>query len=163
MNRKFFTSLAAAGLLACTVISAQAAPVLQETGIGYIQRAEAGSALETEAYKLVNRQRKAHGLAPLAADFSLGALARIKSQDMAANGYFDHTSPTYGSPFTMMKSLGVSYTSAGENIAKGYRSAAEVVAAWMASDSHRANILSERYTAMGIGYSNGCWTQWLIG
>lgn len=162
MNRKFFTSLAAAGLLACTIISAQAAPVLLETTASYIQHTETGSSQEAEAYRLVNQKRQANGLPPLAADFSLGAMARIKSRDMAANNYFDHTSPTYGSPFTMMKSLGISYTSAGENIAKGYHSAADVVAAWMASDSHRANLLSTAYTAMGIGYFNGYWTQWLI-
>ena len=81
---------------------------------------------------------------------------------MADNDYFSHTSPTYGSPFTMMRSLGVSYTSAGENIAKGYTSAEDVVAAWMASPSHRANLLASRYVTVGIGYADGYWAQWLI-
>ena len=63
----------------------------------------------------------------------------------------------------LMKQLGISYRSAGENIAKGYTSAEAVVNAWMASASHRANILSEKYTSMGIGFVDGYWTQWLIG
>ena len=82
---------------------------------------------------------------------------------MRDQGYFSHTSPTYGSPFSMMQSLGITYRSAGENIAKGYATAEAVVNAWMASDGHRANILSTRYTSMGIGYVDGYWTQWFIG
>ena len=82
---------------------------------------------------------------------------------MRDNGYFSHTSPTYGSPFAMMNALGISYRSAGENIAKGYTSAKAVVDAWIASQSHRDQILSAKYSSMGIGYVDGCWTLWLIG
>ena len=63
----------------------------------------------------------------------------------------------------MMRQLGITYRSAGENIAMGYTTAADVVEAWMASPSHRDNLLSERYTTMGIGYAEGYWAQWLIG
>ena len=55
--------------------------------------------------------------------------------------YFSHTSPTYGSPFDMMKSYGINYRAAGENIAKGQTSAEQVMNAWMNSSGHRANIL----------------------
>ena len=120
------------------------------------------STREAEACALVNAERTARGLAPLTVSSSLSDKARIKAQDMASNDYFSHTSPTYGSPFTMMRSLGVSYTSAGENIAKGYTSAEDVVAAWMASPSHRANLLTSRYVTVGIGYADGYWAQWLI-
>lgn len=162
MNKRRITSLAAAGVLLCSMVSAQAAPVPRHTASQAAQPSDTASQLESEAYGLINRQRAAHGLTPLRADPSLGRLARIKSRDMASGGYFDHSSPTYGSPFSMMKALGVSYSSAGENIAKGYHTAAQVAAAWMSSDSHRANLLSERYTTMGIGHFNGYWTLWLI-
>ena len=79
-------------------------------------------------------------------------------------GYFSHTSPTYGSPFQMMKSFGISYRTAGENIAKGYASPEAVVNAWMNSPGHRANILNSTYTHIGVGYvpSGNYWTQMFI-
>lgn len=83
---------------------------------------------------------------------------------MAVNNYFSHTSPTYGSPFDMMKKFGISYTAAGENIAKGQRTPQEVVTAWMNSEGHRANILNKNYTHIGVGFEeNGyIWTQQFI-
>ena len=65
----------------------------------------------------------------------------------------------------MMRSFGVSYRSAGENIAMGYSTPEAVVAAWMNSEGHRANILSANYTTLGVGYveDGGYWTQWFIG
>ena len=180
MKRKFFTSLAAAGLLACTVITASAAQPARDTrpcryswqcpgtskpGPDTVpgQETAAMSALEAEACRLVNQQRAAKGLASLTIDSNLSVKARIKARDMRDNGYFSHTSPTYGSPFAMMNALGISYRSAGENIAKGYTSAKAVVDAWMASQSHRDQILSAKYSSMGIGYVDGYWTLWLIG
>lgn len=119
--------------------------------------------LELEAMKLVNEERASNGLDPLTISQELTVKSRIKSQDMKEQGYFSHNSPTYGSPFEMMKKLGITYRSAGENIAMGYRTAEAVVNAWMNSPSHRENILSTRYTAMGIGHTDGYWTQWFIG
>ena len=83
---------------------------------------------------------------------------------MQQNNYFSHASPTYGSPFDMMRDQGVSYRSAGENIAKGQRTPQEVVQAWMNSEGHRRNILSSDYTHIGVGYDpNGHhWTQMFI-
>ena len=83
---------------------------------------------------------------------------------MEQNNYFSHASPTYGSPFDMMRDQGVSYKSAGENIAKGQRTPQEVVQAWMNSEGHRRNILSNDYTHIGVGYDpNGHhWTQMFI-
>ena len=121
------------------------------------------SQLELDAMKLVNEERQSNGLEPLTISQELTAKARIKSQDMKEQGYFSHNSPTYGSPFEMMKQLGISYRSAAENIAMGYRTAEAVVNAWMNSPSHRENILSTRYTSMGIGHTDGYWTQWFIG
>ena len=113
--------------------------------------------------ELVNRERAAYGLSPLTLSARLSSGARLKSQDMRDNGYFDHTSPTYGTPFEMMAQLGITYATAGENIAMGYSTAEAVVEAWMNSVGHRANILSENYTQIGVGYVDGYWTQWFLG
>lgn len=121
------------------------------------------SALERRACELVNEQRAANGLKPLTISAELCVKARVKSQDMRDNGYFDHNSPTYGSPFQLMQQLGISYRTAGENIAMGYKTAEAVVNAWMNSEGHRANILSGNFTSMGIGLVDGYWTQWFIG
>ena len=121
------------------------------------------SKLEQDASRLVNEHRKENGLKPLTISSDLSVKARIKSRDMLENNYFNHISPTYGSPFDLMKSLGITYRTAGENIAMGYKTAEAVVNAWMNSPSHRANILSSNYTSMGIGHVNGYWTQWFIG
>lgn len=119
---------------------------------------------EREVIRLVNQIRKENGLAELTYDWELCRVARIKSQDMKDNGYFSHTSPTYGSPFQMMKSFGIRYKSAGENIAKGQTTPEAVVNAWMNSSGHRANILSSSFTHIGVGYASGgsYWTQMFI-
>ena len=119
---------------------------------------------ESEVVRLVNEIRTKNGLNPLTQDWQLSRVARYKSQDMRDLGYFSHTSPTYGSPFEMMKSFGISYKSAGENIAKGYSTPAAVVNAWMNSTGHRANILNSSYTHIGVGYvaSGNYWTQMFI-
>lgn len=77
-------------------------------------------------------------------------VARIKAQDMVDNKYFDHNSPTYGSPFDMLKSFKISYKAAGENIA-GNSSNSAAVTAWMNSSGHKANILNGNYNYTGIG------------
>lgn len=123
------------------------------------------SEYENEVVRLVNEYRVKYGLQPLAADPELCRVARIKSHDMAENRYFSHTSPVYGSPFSMMKSFGIRYRAAGENIACGQRTPDEVVAAWMVSKGHRANILNASFTKIGVGYvsSGNYWTQMFIG
>lgn len=108
-----------------------------------------------EILRLVNEQRAQKGLAALTLSEKLCELATLKAEDMVANGYFDHTSPTYGTPFDMMRQFGVSYSSAGENIAAGQRTPEEVMNAWMSSSGHRANILSADYTELGVGIAAG--------
>ena len=122
------------------------------------------AAYEAEVVRLVNQKRAEYGLKPLSQDWQLSRVARYKSQDMKDLGYFSHTSPTYGSPFQMMKSFGISYRTAGENIAKGYASPEAVVNAWMNSPGHRANILNSTYTHIGVGFvsSGNYWTQMFI-
>jgi uncharacterized YkwD family protein/spore coat assembly protein SafA len=120
---------------------------------------------ENEVIRLVNEIRVQNGLNPLTADWELSRVARYKSQDMKDNNYFSHTSPIYGSPFTMMKNFGISYRSAAENIAKGQRTPQAVVNGWMNSSGHRANILNAIYKKIGVGYvpSGHYWTQMFIG
>lgn len=114
---------------------------------------------------LTNAQRSKNGLPALKADAQLNSVAQKKSVDMQQNNYFSHTSPTYGSPFDMMRDFGVSYKSAGENIAQGQRTPQEVVNAWMNSEGHRKNILSGNFTHIGVGYekTGHHWTQMFIG
>lgn len=122
-------------------------------------------AYEEEVIRLVNEVREKNGLKPLTKNWELCRVARYKSQDMVENRYFSHTSPTYGSPFQMMKAFGLAYRTAGENIAFGQRTPQEVMNAWMNSDGHRANILNPSFTQIGVGYAaNGrYWTQMFIG
>ncbi len=103
---------------------------------------------------LVNQERTRAGLSPLEMDASLVKLARLKAQDMINKGYFGHNSPTYGSPFEMMKTYGVKYSYAGENLA-GAPSVSSAHKNLMNSSGHRANILNSNYTKVGIGVVSG--------
>lgn len=118
------------------------------------QTAQTGSEAQ-EVLRLVNEQREKNGLAALTLSDKLCELATLKAEDMAANNYFDHTSPTYGTPFDMLKQFGVSYRSAGENIAAGQSTPEKVMQDWMSSAGHRANILSVSYTELGVGVAVG--------
>ena len=120
---------------------------------------------EKEVIRLVNEVRAENGLRELTYNWELCRVARYKSQDMKDNRYFSHTSPVYDSPFQMMKSFGIKYRTAGENIARGQRSPQAVVNAWMNSSGHRANILNSSFTEIGVGYvaEGNYWTQMFIG
>lgn len=123
--------------------------------------------MENQVISLVNQARVNAGLQPFTTNWELSRVARYKSQDMANKGYFDHTSPTYGSPFTMMQNFGIKFTAAGENIAMGQRTAQEVMNSWMNSPGHRSNILNPSFNQIGVGLaknSNGTcyWTQQFI-
>ncbi|PGB01690.1 CAP domain-containing protein [Bacillus toyonensis] len=128
------------------------------------EEAKSLSEFEQRVVELTNAERAKQGLPALKIDTELSKVARVKSEDMQKNNYFDHNSPTYGSPFDMMKKFGISYTSAGENIAQGQRTPEEVVQAWMNSAGHRANILNNGFTHIGVGYveSGNYWTQQFI-
>lgn len=120
---------------------------------------------EQQVIDLINNIRVQNGLSKLKVNWELSRVARYKSQDMHDKNYFSHTSPTYGSPFDMMTAFGISYRTAGENIAKGYTTPQSVVNGWMNSSGHRANILNSAYTQIGVGYvsSGNYWTQMFIG
>ena len=129
------------------------------------QASVGANAYEREVIRLVNVERAKYGLTALTEDTALTRTARMKSQDMHDSRYFDHNSPTYGTPFQLMKSQGIEYRTAGENIAMGYATPETVVNAWMNSSGHRANILNSSYTKIGVGFveSGYYWTQHFTG
>ncbi|MBO7745153.1 LysM peptidoglycan-binding domain-containing protein [Paenibacillus sp. MWE-103] len=117
------------------------------------------SQFASQVVTLVNKERANAGLPALKSDALLTKVAMDKAKDMYAKNYFDHNSPTYGSPFDMMRAYGVNYSYAGENIAKGQRTPQEVMTAWMNSAGHKANILGSHYGKIGVAYYNGEWVQ----
>lgn len=122
---------------------------------------------EAQVVRLVNQERAKRGLKALEHNWELSRVARHKSMDMRDRNYFSHTSPTYGSPFTMIRNYGIRYSAAGENIAMGQSTPQAVVQSWMNSPGHRANILSTNFTEIGVGYAKGgsgrhYWTQMFI-
>ncbi|KNB70349.1 CAP domain-containing protein [Brevibacillus reuszeri] len=121
------------------------------------------SAVGKQITDLVNQERAKAGLKPVELDASLNKVAQAKAADMSSNNYFDHTSPTYGSPSDMMKQFGVSSMTAGENIAMGQRTAEEVMNQWMNSEGHRQNIMNPSFAKIGVGFVNGYWVQEFIG
>ncbi len=123
------------------------------------------SDFEKQVAALVNEERAKAGLKPLTLDTNLSKVARLKSEDMYNKKYFSHTSPTYGSPFDMMKKYGITFWAAGENIARGQQTPQQVMNSWMNSEGHRKNILNSNYTHIGVGhFANGnYWTQMFIG
>ncbi|MEW5919437.1 MAG: CAP domain-containing protein [Bacillota bacterium] len=122
---------------------------------------------EQQMWELVNAERTSRGLKALEVHPGLVKLARMKSQDMITNNYFAHQSPTYGSPFDMMRREGITYRYAGENLA-GSPTVERAHTALMDSPGHRANILNPNFTHIGIGIVDGgrygkMFTQMFIG
>ncbi len=121
-------------------------------------------AYEAQVLSLVNQQRAANGCAAVTADSRLANAARAHSADMAARGYFDHTTPDGVQFSARITAAGYAWSSAGENIAMGQPDPASVMNAWMNSAGHRANILNCGYKNLGVGLaynSRGTpyWTQ----
>ncbi|AMA72845.1 MULTISPECIES: CAP domain-containing protein [Aneurinibacillus] len=109
---------------------------------------------EKQMLDLVNQERAKQGITPLKINMELQKLARLKAKDMIENNYFSHQSPTYGSPFDMMNRFGVTYRTAGENIA-GNSSVQGAHTSLMNSPGHRKNILNPSFTEVGIGIVDG--------
>ncbi|MHB8065787.1 MAG: CAP domain-containing protein [Ruminiclostridium sp.] len=127
------------------------------------------NAFQKKVVELVNVERSKNGLKPLTTNTQLSKTATLKSQDMAKLNYMNHNSPTYGSPFDMMKKYGISYRAAGENIAMGQTTPEQVMQDWMNSTTgHRENILNSSFTQIGVGVAKNSsgriyWTQQFIG
>ena len=123
------------------------------------------AAYEDEVIRLVNIERAKYGLSALKKDQGAVSAARIRAKEIVQS--FSHTRPDGRSCFTAAKDLGVSYSTAGENIAYGYADPQKVVNGWMNSEGHRKNILSSSFSKIGVGcYSSGkvlYWSQFFIG
>lgn len=105
-----------------------------------------------------NAQRKANGLAPLSLNSDLDQAAMSKAQNMFAENYWAHIAPDGTTPWYFIKNSGYDYLYAGENLARGFNSASDVVDAWMHSPSHRENLLSPNYTDIGFAVQTGTLT-----
>ena len=118
------------------------------------------SSYEQQVLNLVNKERRSQGLSALSLSAEAQQAARVRAKEIVSS--FSHTRPNGTSCFTVLNEIGAKYTSAGENIAKGQKTPEQVVEAWMNSPSHRANILSSKYTKLGVGcYFNGSNTYWV--
>lgn len=101
-----------------------------------------------------NTERTARGLGALAVNGVLNQAAQAKANDMAANNYWSHNSPSGATPWTFIQNAGYSYLSAGENLAYGFSTSAETIVGWMNSPSHRDNILNAGFKEVGFGIAN---------
>lgn len=116
------------------------------SGANYVVKQEA------EFLALINEYRQANGLEPLGRNIALDAASRGHSKDMAMNGYFSHTSQDGRSPWNRIEQAGYSCNGAkAENIAAGQPSAQAAFNAWKDSEGHNRNMLSDSYSAIGIG------------
>ncbi|WP_061297079.1 CAP domain-containing protein [Herbidospora cretacea] len=121
-----------------------------------------GTAVENEVVRLTNAERAKAGCGALTHDAKLRTAAFNHSADMSAKNYFSHDSADGRKFSDRIKQAGFSFRAAGENIAKGYQTAAQVVQGWMDSPGHKANILNCTYTHIGVGHvaaGGPYWTQ----
>ncbi len=121
---------------------------------------EAGPGAETTQHPyiqqivdLVNAERTKVGLVPLTLDIQLSAAAQIRAEEQYT--LFSHSRPNGSAYRTVLDENGISYMGCGENVAYGFRSPQAVMEGWMNSEGHKANILQEKFTHIGIGYYVG--------
>ena len=159
MKRKIMSALTALMMLLAAVPAAYAAPVISASA-AYESSPELRE-LAYEVAAITNSERAAAGLEPLSFSEMLTDAAAVRAAEIQT--VFSHTRPDGSSCFTAITQTGAGYRYAGENIAYGQRSPAEVMEAWMDSPGHRANILSDRavYIGVGVTYRSGVyyWSQ----
>lgn len=107
---------------------------------------------------ITNQKRQENGLPPLSMNSSLAQAAQRKADDMFAKNYWAHIAPDGTTPWYFIKSSGYEYVYAGENLARGYTTSSDVINAWMASPSHRENMLSPNYKEIGFAIKDGTLT-----
>lgn len=108
-----------------------------------------------EVIALTNSERHSYQMGDLRENPLLGAAAQAKADDMAAKGYFSHLGPDGAQPWVWIEGAGYMYQYAGENLAARFIDSQDVVSAWMASPSHRENVLKPTYTEIGVGVAQG--------
>src|SRR3989304_7164924 len=109
----------------------------------------------SEVIRLTNVKRQENGLAPLVENSTLDRAALAKGTDMVNKGYWAHIAPDGVQPWKFFSDFGYDYRYAGENLARDFSDPTSAVDAWMASPSHRENILSSKYKEIGIGVIDG--------
>lgn len=123
---------------------------------------ESVSSYAERVVTLVNAERAKAGLSALKFDAGASRAAQVRATEIRSS--FSHTRPNGKSCFTALQEAGVSYRTAGENIASGIQTPEQVVNAWMNSEGHRKNILNPNFTAIGVAYLEGSyWAQFFIG
>ncbi|KPN97835.1 S-layer homology domain-containing protein [Lysinibacillus sp. ZYM-1] len=130
----------------------------------YIPTVNLSTEWSKKVVELINVERQKKKLEPVVYDPELSQIAIIKAQDMVKRHYFEHVSPYYGAPWDLATLFDYNYTSFGENIARNIQTPEVAVKAWMASPSHRDNILKEHYTNTGVAIAqdskgNYYWVQ----
>jgi hypothetical protein len=108
-----------------------------------------------EVLRLTNQKRQEAGLSPLKLDPVLSQAAKNKGEDMLAKDYWAHVSPDGVEPWKFFIDAGYKYRYAGENLARDFSNASSAVDAWMASPSHRENMLSPKYEEIGLAVVEG--------
>lgn len=115
----------------------------------------ASSITPNQVVELTNQERQSQGLTPLVLNTTLSQAAQAKGQDMFAKQYWAHTSPEGLTPWVFIQNAGYSYQVAGENLARDFSDTGSMVSAWMASPTHRANIMNGRYQEIGVAVIDG--------
>jgi uncharacterized protein YkwD len=105
--------------------------------------------------RLMNAYRAVNGLDPLTIDSRLDNVATARIDDMVERAYWAHVAPDGSKPFPLFPKYGYYYRSVGENLAKGFETAEVLVASWMESPGHRANILNPVFQNVGIAIIDG--------
>lgn len=136
-------ALAAEGFLVANLIA-------RGTGENFL-----AAVISSEIINQTNSQRAQSGVGSLTENTQLDAAALAKAKDMAAQGYFAHVGPGGKQPWEWIHAAGYSYQYAGENLAVRFIDSSDVVRAWMASPSHRANMIKGVYTDIGVGTAQG--------
>jgi len=109
----------------------------------------------SELLSLSNQERINNGLSPLNLNSSLNSAAQAKANDMFSDNYWAHVAPDGTSPWSFILASGYQYTAAGENLAKDFSFSSGVVSGWMASPTHKANVLNSNYKDVGFAVVNG--------
>lgn len=117
--------------------------------INNIQNGNTYTDLINEVYEITNNYRSLIGVSSLTLDSSLVEAASIRAKELSDS--FSHTRPNGSSCFTALSELGISYGTAGENIAAGYSSSQSVMEGWRSSSGHYQNIISSKFKKIGIG------------
>ncbi|MDO8573401.1 MAG: CAP domain-containing protein [Candidatus Daviesbacteria bacterium] len=105
--------------------------------------------------ELTNKERQKMGLSAVSENAALDKAASLKAQNMFAENYWAHFAPSGKTPWDFILGSGYKFTFAGENLAKNFTNSDDIVKAWMASPTHRDNLLNPKYQDIGIAVEEG--------